>query len=84
MFIIIEARPLPWLLHTLQVADGTIFSGSFDNSIKVWDMATGSCLQTLTGHTDVIWGVQGTAQERTTPVIGVCVVCERSPMHRDR
>ena len=32
-------------------ADGSrLFSGSDDNTIKVWDVATGACLQTLEGH----------------------------------
>ena len=31
--------------------DGTkIVSGSYDNTIKIWDANTGACLQTLTGH----------------------------------
>ena len=35
------------------MADGSrLFSGSNDNTIKVWDVATGTCLQTLQGHTD--------------------------------
>ena len=33
-------------------ADGSrLFSGSYDNTIKVWDVATGACVQTLDGHT---------------------------------
>ena len=32
-------------------ADGTrIVSGSEDRSVRVWDAATGACLQTLKGH----------------------------------
>lgn len=30
--------------------DGTIASGSGDNTIKFWDQKTGNCLKTLTGH----------------------------------
>lgn len=29
-----------------------ISSGSYDSSIKVWDMASNSCIKTLKGHTD--------------------------------
>ena len=33
-------------------ADGSrLFSGSTDSKIKVWDVATGACVQTLEGHT---------------------------------
>ena len=31
-----------------------IASGSWDESIKIWDAASGKCLKTLTGHSDVI------------------------------
>ena len=30
--------------------DDIIMSGSSDTTIKVWDKATGACLQTLKGH----------------------------------
>jgi F-box and WD-40 domain protein CDC4 len=29
-------------------------SGSMDNTAKVWDIATGDCLRTLTGHTSLV------------------------------
>jgi F-box and WD-40 domain protein CDC4 len=29
-------------------------SGSMDNTVKVWDVDTGECLQTLTGHTSLV------------------------------
>ena len=33
--------------------DGTkIISGSWDNTIKIWDANTGQCLKTLEGHSD--------------------------------
>ena len=39
-------------------ADGSrLFSGSMDKTIKVWDVATGACVQTLQGHTDSVWSV---------------------------
>ena len=39
-------------VHSVCVlADGSrLFSGSYDNTIKVWNAATGACVQTLRGH----------------------------------
>jgi WD40 repeat protein len=31
--------------------DNMIISGSYDKTIKIWDIDTGSCLKTLEGHT---------------------------------
>ena len=36
----------------VQLADGRIVTGCDDNSLRVWDITTGSCTQHLTGHTD--------------------------------
>ncbi|KAJ1929650.1 hypothetical protein IWQ60_000974 [Tieghemiomyces parasiticus] len=35
-------------------ASSRLISGSWDRSVKVWDLATGACLQTLTGHADFV------------------------------
>ncbi len=36
-------------------ADGThVYSGSFDNTVRVWQTATGTCARTLTGHTNSV------------------------------
>jgi WD40 repeat protein len=36
-------------------ADGSqIISGSRDNTVKVWDASTGSCVHTLEGHGDAV------------------------------
>jgi WD40 repeat protein len=32
-------------------------SAGFDRTIKVWDLATGQCLQTLRGHQNNVWSV---------------------------
>ncbi|KAG0164698.1 hypothetical protein DFQ28_009917 [Apophysomyces sp. BC1034] len=34
-----------------------IISGSLDNTIKQWDMATGVCLRTLFGHAEGVWSL---------------------------
>ena len=34
-----------------------IVSGSFDNTLKVWDAQTGQETLTLKGHSDTVWSV---------------------------
>jgi WD40 repeat protein len=35
--------------------DGTkLVSASADQTVRVWDVATGECVQTLQGHTDAV------------------------------
>ena len=41
----------------LDLADGVILSGSYDKSVKVWDMMTGECLRTIEGHESLVFGV---------------------------
>ena len=35
----------------VQLADGRIVSGSYDNTLRVWDSGSGACILQLTGHT---------------------------------
>lgn len=41
----------------LSLADGRICSGGDDKTVKIWDMRTGTCQQTLVGHTDWVTSV---------------------------
>jgi F-box/WD-40 domain protein MET30 len=43
------------LSHTL--ANHTLVTCSLDNSLKVWDIASGHCIRTLFGHLEGVWCV---------------------------
>ena len=43
--------------------DGRVVSGSRDNTLRVWDAATGQCLKTLRGHTEPITCVAALSNE---------------------
>ena len=45
--------------------DGRCFSGSSDNTIKVWDVATGACVQTLEGCARPVFSVYVTEDGST-------------------
>jgi len=32
-------------------------SGSYDRTVKIWDVTTGECIKTLTGHSDLVRSV---------------------------
>ena len=38
------------MVYSLAAVDGKLFSGSSDNTIKIWDIKTGKCTATLQGH----------------------------------
>ncbi|RCI02428.1 hypothetical protein CU098_011188 [Rhizopus stolonifer] len=37
--------------------DPIVISGSLDNTLKLWDMNTGSCIRTLFGHVEGVWSL---------------------------
>jgi WD40 repeat protein len=37
--------------------DGTLASGSADNTIKIWNPSTGTCLRTLSGHANWVFSL---------------------------
>ena len=43
-----------WVNCVAVLSDGRVVSGSWDCTLRVWDAATGQCLQTLEGHTNVV------------------------------
>ncbi|MBQ2376397.1 MAG: PEGA domain-containing protein [Bacteroidales bacterium] len=47
-----------WVNSVAYSPDGTkIISGSYDNTIKIWDANTGQCLKTLEGHSNWVYSV---------------------------
>lgn len=47
-----------WVLSVAAHPDGSTFAtGSSDCRVKLWDLQTRSCAQTVTEHTDQVWGV---------------------------
>ena len=42
------------LIRSVFIKDNLIISGSYDNTIRIWDINTGNCLKVLEGHTDWI------------------------------
>ncbi len=44
-----------WCLILLN--DGTLASGSFDRTIKIWDTITGQEIKTLSGHTGYVYSL---------------------------
>lgn len=42
---------------SLVSASGRLYSGSMDSTIRVWDLTTLQCIQTLTDHTSVVMSV---------------------------
>ena len=52
-----------------------IISGSFDSTIKLWNINDSSCIRTLMGHTDVIWHV---VSQKTSQIISASGDLDRS------
>lgn len=45
-------------------SDGLLFSGSFDHTIKVWDLETFGCIKSLTGHKGYVHSLIGCGSEK--------------------
>ncbi|KAL6053480.1 Mitochondrial division protein 1 [Balamuthia mandrillaris] len=42
----------------LMFEDNTLVTGGRDETIKIWDLETGTCVNTLSGHSDNVWYLQ--------------------------
>ena len=45
------------MLRVVELGDGRLASCSKDRSVRVWDVGTGECVQTLEGHEDPVYCV---------------------------
>jgi len=46
-----------WVRSLAVLQNGDLASGSFDQTIKIWDSSTGSLKRTLTGHSDWVMSI---------------------------
>ena len=47
-----------WVRSVCFSPDGRrLASGSFDRTVRLWDVETGACVRTLEGHGDVVYSV---------------------------
>ncbi|KAL1925504.1 uncharacterized protein VTP21DRAFT_387 [Calcarisporiella thermophila] len=51
-------------VRTIAVMGNTIVSGSYDHTLRVWDLATGTCQFVLEGHTQKVYTVAMTPDRR--------------------
>lgn len=57
MYVYMYVYVFFWIGHTAEIVSldfdtpgNRIITGSFDNTVKVWDVRTGRCVHSLTGH----------------------------------
>jgi WD40 repeat protein len=48
-----------------------VVSGSYDQTVRLWDAATGARLQTLEGHTGSVWSVAFSPDGKLLPILQV-------------
>ncbi|QDL08628.1 protein kinase [Brasilonema octagenarum UFV-E1] len=60
-----------WVDHCIAISrdNSTVASGSYDKTIKIWNLADGSLIRTLTGHSDSVYSV-AISQDGQTLVSG--------------
>ena len=49
------------VVRAIALCGDVLVSGSFDGTIKVWDLATGQCERTLKGHTSAVYALAACA-----------------------
>jgi WD40 repeat protein len=61
----LEGHSLPVLSVAFSSDGKTIASGSYDNTIKIWDSSTGKVIRTLTGHSEFVRSVAFSSDGKT-------------------
>jgi transducin (beta)-like 1 len=46
-----------WFMYSRSVTDLSLFSGSFDSTVKLWDVDHGTCTNTLSKDKQPLYGV---------------------------
>ena len=44
-------------VNSVAIKENLLISGSYDTTIKIWDINSGLCIKTLEGHTGWVWSV---------------------------
>lgn len=76
-------------VRALAVANDRLFSGSYDGTVKVWDVHTMECLQTLAGHTGPVRTLvysgghmfSGSYDKTVRPTRLHAVMSQQNPLH---
>ena len=53
-----------WVFSVCNLGDGKLASASYDETVRVWDAASGACLRVLEGHTDWVRSVTAVGNGR--------------------
>jgi WD40 repeat protein len=56
-------------IYCISVVGTNLFSGSYDNTIRVWDLKTMECVQVLKGHTSKVEAICTSLVQAQTPMM---------------
>ena len=59
MFVCLSRVPkvAVWVRALALISDTVLASGSDDDTVKLWDTVTHTCLATLKGHSNSVWAL---------------------------
>jgi len=56
------------------LSDGRLASGSYDNMVRLWDTASGTCMRVLTGHAQPVLDLTVLPGNRLASVAADCTI----------